>query len=165
MADDEDMGFRIKSNRSDTVSLQNIDVELQRIRLSEISEVLPYLPDLSGLFSAEDNHVETAIPRSNLVEANIDELTYERQRIGDVALGVTWLPGERGKHYISTYLTHEGEEILMADGSLHPSVTGKDSIEVNAIDGTFSVKDSQCLCTGSGSHPFRRYGRWASHHR
>lgn len=140
MADDEDMGFRIKSNRSDTVSLQNIDVELQRIRLSEISEVLPYLPDLSGLFSAEANYVQTATSLQVSAEANIDELTYERQRIGDVALGVTWLPGERGKHYISTYLTHEGEEILMADGSLHPSVTGKDSIEVNAIMEHFPLK-------------------------
>ena len=45
MVDDEDMGFRMKSNQSDTVSLQNIDVELQRIRLAEISKVLPYLPD------------------------------------------------------------------------------------------------------------------------
>lgn len=140
MADDEDMGFRIKSNRSDTVSLQNIDVELQRIRLSEISEVLPYLPDLSGLFSAEANYVQTATSLQVSAEANIDELTYERQRIGDVALGVTWLPGERGKHYISTYLTHEGEEILMADGSLHPSMTGKDSIEVNAIMEHFPLK-------------------------
>ena len=140
MADDEDMGFRIKSNRNDTVSLQNIDVELQRIRLSEISEVLPYLPDLSGLFSAEANYVQTATSLQVSAEANIDELTYERQRIGDVALGVTWLPGERGKHYISTYLTHEGEEILMADGSLHPSVTGKDSIEVNAIMEHFPLK-------------------------
>lgn len=95
---------------------------------------------MSGLFSAEANYVQTATSLQVSAEATIDELTYERQRIGDVALGVTWLPGERGKHYISTYLTHEGEEILMADGSLHPSVTGKDSIEVNATMEHFPLK-------------------------
>lgn len=140
MIDDEDMGFRMKSNQNDTVSLQNIDVELQRIRLAEISKVLPYLPNLSGLFSAEANYVQTPTSLQVSAEANVDELTYEHQRIGDVALGVTWLPGERGKHYISTYLTHEGEEVLMADGSLHPSVTGKDSIEVNTTMENFPLK-------------------------
>ena len=65
-------------------------------------------------------------------EASIDELTYERQRIGDVALGATWLPGEKGKQYVNTYLTHEGTEIMVADGALYPAVLGKDSIVVNS---------------------------------
>lgn len=140
MMDDTDMGFRIHSSQTDTTSLQNIDVELRRIRLAEISSVLPYLPELSGLFSAEANYVQTATSLQVSAEATIDELSYERQRIGDLTLGATWLPGEGGKHYINTYLTHDGTEIMMADGSLHPSASGKDSIEVNATMEHFPVK-------------------------
>lgn len=140
MRDEEDMGLRVQSVARDTVSLQNIDVELQRIRLAEISEVLPYLPRLSGMLSAEANYVQTATSLQVSAEAAIDELTYEGQRVGDVTLGATWLPGDRGEHYISTYLSYDGTEVMMADGSLHPSASGQDSLRVNATLEHFPLK-------------------------
>ncbi len=47
MWDDEGMGFRVHSVQGDTVSLQNIDVEIRRIRLDEITSVLPYFPEIT----------------------------------------------------------------------------------------------------------------------
>lgn len=132
MVDAEGMGLRIHSIQEDTVALQNMDVELRRIRLDEISSVLPYFPAFSGLFSAEVHYIQTEKDLQLSAEASIDGLTYERQPIGNVALGATWLPGERGKQYLNAYLTHDKTEILVADGSLNPTASGKDSIEVNA---------------------------------
>lgn len=140
LAGPDDMGFRMHSIQGDSTSLQNMDVELQRIRLDEISSVLPYFPALSGLFSAEAHYVQKETSLEVSAEATIDELTYERQRIGDVTLGATWLPGERGKQYINTYLTHDKQEIMLADGALYPTTSGKDSIEVNATLEHFPVK-------------------------
>lgn len=131
MLDQEGMGFRIHSVPGDTVSLQNIDVEIRRIRLAEISSVLPYFPEITGLLSAEAHYVQTEKDLQLSAEASIDELTYERQRIGDVTLGATWLPGERGKQYLNAYLNHDNVEVLLADGKLIPTQTGKDSLEVN----------------------------------
>ena len=125
MWDEEGMGFRVHSMQGDTVSLQNIDVEIRRIRLQEITSVLPYFPEVTGLFSLEAHYIQTE------KEASIDELTYERQRIGDIALGATWLPGEQGKQYLNAYLNHDQVEVLVADGKLLPTRTGKDSLEVN----------------------------------
>jgi len=131
MWDDEGMGFRIHSVPGDTVSLQNIDVEILRIRLAELSSVLPYFPEITGLFSAEAHYVQTEKDLQLSAELSIDELTYERQRIGDVTLGATWLPGEQGKQYLNAYLNHDQAEVLLADGKLIPTGTGKDSLEVN----------------------------------
>ena len=131
MWDDEGMGFRIHSVPGDTVSLQNIDVEIRRIRLAELSSVLPYFPEITGLFSAEAHYVQTEKELQLSAELSIDELTYERQRIGDVTLGATWLPGEQGKQYLNAYLNHDQVEVLLADGKLIPTGTGKDSLEVN----------------------------------
>ena len=131
MWDDEGMGFRIHSVPGDTVSLQNIDVEIRRIRLAELSSVLPYFPEITGLFSAEAHYVQTEKDLQLSAELSIDELTYERQRIGDVTLGATWLPGEQGKQYLNAYLNHDQAEVLLADGKLIPTGTGKDSLEVN----------------------------------
>ena len=41
-----------------------------------------------------------------ITESVIDELVYEHQRVGDVGLGATWLPGRDGMHYVNSYLTH-----------------------------------------------------------
>lgn len=132
MQDNEGMGIRMQSLPSDTVSLQNMDVELRRIRLDELFSILPYMPDITGLLSAEVHYIQTENSLELSAEASIDELTYERQRIGDVSLGATWLPGEAGKQYVNTYLTHEGTEIMVADGALYPTISGKDSIVVNS---------------------------------
>lgn len=132
MQDKEGMGIRMQSLPSDTVSLQNMDVELRRIRLDELFSILPYMPEITGLLSAEAHYIQTEHSLELSAEASIDELTYERQRIGDVSLGATWLPGEAGKQYVNTYLTHEGTEIMVADGALYPTISGKDSIVVNS---------------------------------
>ena len=131
MWDEEGMGFRVHSVPGDTVSLQNIDVEIRRIRLQEITSVLPYFPEITGLFSLEALYIQTEKDLQLSAEASVDELTYERQRIGDVALGATWLPGEQGKQYLNAYLNHDQAEVLVADGKLVPTRTGKDSLEVN----------------------------------
>lgn len=44
MWDDEGMGFRVHSVRGDTVSLQNIDVEIRRISLADLSQCTSLLP-------------------------------------------------------------------------------------------------------------------------
>lgn len=132
MQDNEGMGIRMQSQLSDTVSLQNMDIELRRIRLDEVFGILPYMPDITGLLSAEAHYIQTEKSLELSAEASVDELTYEKQRIGDITLGATWLPGETGKQYVNTYLTHDGTEIMIADGALHPTVSGKDSIVINS---------------------------------
>ncbi len=101
MWDDEGMGFRVHSVRGDTVSLQNIDVEIRRISLAELSKVLPYFPEITGLFSAEAHYVQTEKDLQLSVESSIDELTYERQRIGDVTLGATGCRANKGNNILT----------------------------------------------------------------
>lgn len=131
MWDKEGMGFRVHSVQGDTVSLQNIDVEIRRIRLQEMMSVLPYFPEITGLFSMEAHYIQTEKDLQLSAEASVDELTYEGQRIGDITLGATWLPGEQGRQYLNAYLNHERQEVLMADGKLMATRTGKDSLEIH----------------------------------
>lgn len=131
MDSDDGLCFRMQSDKNDTVSLQNMNVELSRLRLSELSNVLPYMPRLTGLFSAEAQYIQTATSLQISAEANIQKLTYERQKVGDVGLGATWLPGDGGTHYLNTYFMYEDKEVLTADGVLTKK-NGKDSLEVNA---------------------------------
>ncbi|MEI3560070.1 MAG: hypothetical protein V8Q21_13070, partial [Akkermansia muciniphila] len=78
MADDEDMGFRIKSNRSDTVSLQNI------VDNSNASACLRSVKCFLICLTCPGSSRLRLITCRQLLPckyrlANIDELTYERQ--------------------------------------------------------------------------------------
>ena len=144
MDSDDGLCFRMQSDKNDTLSLQNINVELSRLRLDELTEVLPYMPRLTGLFSAEANYIQTATSLQVSAEANVEKLTYERQPVGDIGLGATWLPGDKNTHYLNTYFTYDNEEsddrrrYLDAEerkgypGSVHPFRA-------------FSIEDGQCI--------------------
>ena len=108
----------MQSDVRDTVSLQNINVEINRFRLSELSQIMPYLPRLTGLFSAEAKYVQTPSSLQVSAEAGVQKLTYEGQPVGDLGVGATWLPSEGQVHYLSSYLTCNDEEVLTADGTL-----------------------------------------------
>ncbi|MDR1004853.1 MAG: translocation/assembly module TamB domain-containing protein [Prevotellaceae bacterium] len=129
MTDEEEMGFRLQSVAADTVSLQNMDVELQRFRLDEISRIVPYMPRLTGLLSAEANYVQKEHSLQVSAEANISRLTYEGQPVGNLGAGATWLPGETGMHYLNAYFTTEGNQVINADAVLKQQ-GGRDSIDV-----------------------------------
>ena len=49
MDSDNGLGFRMQSDKNDSISLQNMNVELSRFQLGELSEVLPYMPRLHRL--------------------------------------------------------------------------------------------------------------------
>ncbi len=132
MQDPQGVGVVIKSLSTDTTSLQNIDVELRRIQLADVFSIIPYMPDITGLFSIECHYVQTEHSLQLSAESTIDSLTYEKQSVGNISLGASWLPGENGKQYVTTYLGHNGNEVLTADGSLYPTVHKKDSITLNA---------------------------------
>ena len=72
-------------------------------------------------------------------EANVEKLTYERQPVGDIGLGATWLPGDKNTHYLNTYFTHDNEEVMIADGILTQK-NGKDTLEVSTRFEHFPLK-------------------------
>lgn len=139
MDSDDGLCFRMQSDKNDTLSLQNINVELSRLRLDELTEVLPYMPRLTGLFSAEANYIQTATSLQVSAEANVEKLTYERQPVGDIGLGATWLPGDKNTHYLNTYFTYDNEEVMTADGILTQK-NGKDTLEVSTRFEHFPLK-------------------------
>ena len=139
MGSDDGLRFRMQSNKRDTVSLQNMNIELSRLHLDELCKTLPYMPRLHGLFSVEAQYVQTETSLQLSAEAGIEGLMYERQPVGDIGIGVTWLPGEQRTHHLDTYFSYNDEEVMMANGTLRQS-GGKDSLNVTATLEHFPVK-------------------------
>lgn len=148
LVDQEGIGLRMHSVVEDSTSLQNINIEIRQIKLDEITRLLPYSPPYSGTFSCEANYVQvTKKKMSASIEGNIDNLSYAHQQIGNVTVGATWLPGEDGRHYVNGYVSHDKKEVMLADGILDPSKSGKDSLFVNTTFEHFPLKITNAFIT------------------
>jgi len=115
---ENDLGIMVNSNDEDSVSLQNLNLELTRLQLSDLSQLLPYMPSFAGITSLDASYVQTATSMQVSAEGLIDGFSYEGRRVGDIGIGATWLPGDEQTHYIDTYLTFNNEEAMTANGSL-----------------------------------------------
>ena len=115
---DDGLGIMVKSNDGDSLSLQNLDLELSRLPLSDLSAIFPYFPALGGLLSLDANYVQKATSMQVSAEGLVDALKYEGRLVGNVGLGATWLPGESQTHYIDTYFSCDNEEVMTAVGTL-----------------------------------------------
>ncbi|KAA6315917.1 hypothetical protein EZS27_033697, partial [termite gut metagenome] len=167
MLDKDNAGIRVHSLR-DTTSQQNLDIEIRKIHLEEFSN-LPYFPQLTGEFSAEGNYKQKPDFKQISIEATLKNLTYEKQLIGDMSLGLVWLPDDMGKQYVQSFLSYQGSEVLTAEGTFYGSeeeshIDAKVELEhfplhiINVFipDGlaTFSGDmDGECLITGASSQP------------
>lgn len=129
MLDADGMGLRVHS-LPDTTYLQNLDIELRRINLSGISNLLPYYPSFGGIFSLEAVFRQTEENMTVSAEGTINDLVFQDNLVGNIGLGATWLPGDGGMHYIDGYLSLEGREVLVASGSYQSS--GESNINANA---------------------------------
>ena len=84
----------------------------------------------TGLLSADANYIQSASSLLVSAEAGVEKLTYERQPVGNIGLGATWLPGDKGTHYLNAYFRSGDQEVMTADAVLTQK-NGRDSVEVN----------------------------------
>ena len=135
MQGDEGLRFRLRSDRNDTVSLQNMTMELSRFKLNELSSILPYVPELDGLLSVDATYLQSATSMQVSAESMINDFSYEHKPVGDVNVGLTWLPEGINKHYLDSYLMLDDEQVVMASGSLKG-----DSLNIDADVDDFPLR-------------------------
>ena len=132
MRSDDGLVFSMKSDPRDTVSLQNMYVELSRLKLDELCSVIPYMPRIGGMFSAEANVKLDAESVQVAAEANVYRLNYEGKEVGNLGVGGALLPGPGGAQHVMAYATVDDEQVLSAEGMLAPDSLKKDTLNVRA---------------------------------
>ncbi len=130
MKDSDDVGFRVQSVREDTVSLQNINVDLLQLRLADVSRMFPYMPRFTGLLSAHLHYIQSGKSLEMSGKADVEKLTYERQHVGNVGCGFTWIPVQGEGDHMSFYASNDGRNILLAEGAMNEPGK-KDSLQVS----------------------------------
>ncbi len=120
---DDGTGLRIVSTEN-SEALNDLTLSLEHVDIGEITALLPYMPDVRGLFDGDVHVVQTGEQLSVSVEANIEGLVYEDTPMGDVGANLLYLPNADGTQFVDGAVTYDGEEVLLLNGTYDPSGEG-----------------------------------------
>lgn len=114
---DDGTGVKIYGEPKD--SLNDITVSVNSVNLADLSSVLPYMPKLGGMFSG-DVHV-TAGPEMEELSAMAALQTagfqFEGIPLGNLDVEALYLPKTGGEHHASAFVSSNGEEVLVCNGT------------------------------------------------
>ena len=142
MSIDADVSLTNKNNAGlhlfttpDVDAKYNANLELYDLNLKEITDLIPYSPEISGtlnmdLFFRQD---EKSMVLST--DASLDSISYEGSYIGNETIELVYFPKEENKHYIDLRMNHDDKEILGINGDY---INDKDK---PGLDGNIALKD------------------------
>ncbi len=100
-------------------SINDITLNLHNLNLGELSNVLPYMPQMSGMLSGDlhviDDHVQKSLSTAAMFTAA--GLTFEGASIGNVGVEAVYLPKAGGEHYANAYVSSNDVEVLQCEGT------------------------------------------------
>ena len=112
---DDGTGLKLYSTPYST-ALQDITLSLNHLNLTELSNVIPFMPKITGLLSGDAHLVKEEHQTTVSVDMNANQLTYEGTLLGNMGLNLVYLPNEDGSHYVDGILSHEEMQVAFLNG-------------------------------------------------
>ena len=119
---DDGTGIQIFSESTD--SLNDVTLNVQSLNLRELSNVIPYMPRMGGLFNADihitDNHEMLAAMSS----ITTTDLEFEGSSLGNLGADVVYLPKSAEEHYASAFISVDGADVMECNGTYQNAEEG-----------------------------------------
>lgn len=157
---DDGTGLILNSEPTDE-STNDITLSVYNLNLDELTDVIPYMPQLAGTLNGDFHVIEehgedkvTAenglIPGHNIsamgtVEAR--DFAYEGTDIGDIGAELVYMPKENGEHYADAFISYNGEEVGEASG-VYYDTTGQFSGDITLSE--FPLQVANAFLDGTG---------------
>lgn len=134
---------RLKSLTDDcNISLVGIDnegeqralVEVNDLNLEGLAKVLPFLPQLEGLFSIDAAYQEQEGKFWVDGIMDIKDFVYEGTAVGNVGSLFTYEPDDKDVHHIEGDISFEGTDVVTLDGSYDASGEGLLDADIDLLD-------------------------------
>ena len=124
---DDGTGIKVYSNDDNLDALQDLTLSINKLDLQEITSVIPYLPNITGLVNGDYHYVQEDKHFTISSSMNIEKMTYEGNHMGNLGSEFVYMPLEDGSHYVDATLEVEGQEVGTITGTYAPD--RKDAID------------------------------------
>ena len=122
MADDG-TGVHIYSNDENTEALQDMTIGLKSFDLEKVLTVVPYMPDITGIMNGDFHIIQMPDEMSVSASMSVDNMTYERSRMGNLSTEFVYMPKSDGTHTVNGVLNCNDAKSVTTDGGAM-TVTG-----------------------------------------
>lgn len=113
---DDGTGLKIYSTPNEE-ALQDISLSMNNINMAELTSVMPYAPQLSGLLHGDIHYMQADQATTISADIGIDKLTYENTSMGNMGVNAIYFPNSDGSHHVDALLTQNDQEIAMLAGT------------------------------------------------
>lgn len=130
--DERGTGLQIYSV-PDSTSLQDITVSVNRIDIGEFKRIIPYMPPVEGVISAEAHYVQQ---KENMfmtaLETDISRLAYSGKPLGNWTMSGVYLPMENSGHHVDGYITRNGSTLAEINGRYSSAASDEEKDRISA---------------------------------
>lgn len=121
---ENDMGLSLQT--SETKRGENrLTASLKGIELADIRALLPVLPEMSGILSADVSYTPLKKTYSLSADVKVDKFVYEKQPVADLYVSAGYVPFENDKQIVRLKVGVNGEEVASVGGKYDPNAEKK----------------------------------------
>lgn len=85
-------GVQIYTNDANTAALQDVTLSLNKFDLQKVLSVIPYAPDVAGIFNGDFHAVKTTEALTVSSSVTVNDLAYRGSRMGNMGLEFVYMP-------------------------------------------------------------------------
>ncbi len=121
---DDGTGLKIYSLPGD--SINDVTLSINRINLGELSNFLPYMPQITGFLNGDLHFMRNTINHevSAMAMVATQDLKFEDIVLGNIGADVTYVPKDSGEHYASAFVTTDDIDVMECSGTYYNDKDG-----------------------------------------
>ena len=124
---DDGTGLKLYTTPNDEAQ-QDISLSVHQFNVGELTQVIPFMPDLSGFLQGDLHYMQADSLTTVSAEMLVRQMRYNGVLLGDMGLNGVYLPNADASHYVDGIITKDGEEIILLSGRYH-EVRGQGRME------------------------------------
>ncbi len=116
---DDGTGLKIYTTPNDEAK-QDISLSINHFNVGELTQVIPFMPDISGLLHGDVHYMQADSTATVSAEMLVKQMAYNGVRLGDIGLNGVYFPNADASHYVDGIVTLDNEEIILVNGKYRP---------------------------------------------
>ena len=129
LADGNGANIHLYTNDENEDADQDLTLSIQQLNLGDLTAALPFLPDITGVLDGDFHVVKTEKQLTVSSTASFDDLTFEKNHLGDLSTEFVYMPNDDGSHYIDAVIYSDQREVGTVIGTYNPE--GKGSVDAD----------------------------------
>ena len=110
-------GVKVFSEKEDSTMLQDLTVSINKLNLGQVTSVMPFMPQLSGMMNGDFHLMQDAEKQISVVsDMSVGGLAYEKMPMGDISSEFVYLQDGVDRHRVEANIFRNGTEIGLLSG-------------------------------------------------